>query len=109
MLAGPVVSVSADSRVLYDTFATFTEDSVAYTYMLVDGVSYVSRQFVDDSSSSALVKCADSDILPSINSFVAALNKAEAVFGDQENSFNNQWKRDRVHEWQFIQGCSGWN
>ncbi|KAG2503598.1 hypothetical protein JM16_009407 [Phytophthora kernoviae] len=42
MLANPIVSSDATS-VLYDAFATFTDDSALYNYTLMNGISYISR------------------------------------------------------------------
>jgi hypothetical protein len=79
VLASPAVSTHGDSSILYDAFATFTEASTVFNYTLVEGTAYVSRSNVDDSTSSSLEECDDTDILPSINSIVSALNEAVPV------------------------------
>ncbi|KAG2524156.1 hypothetical protein BBO99_00004808 [Phytophthora kernoviae] len=43
MLANPVVSTEATS-VLYDAFATFTDDSASYNYTVVSGIAYLSKR-----------------------------------------------------------------
>uniref|UniRef100_H3GV79 GPI inositol-deacylase n=1 Tax=Phytophthora ramorum TaxID=164328 RepID=H3GV79_PHYRM len=81
VLANPVVSTNGDNSdsVLYDTFATFEEDSMMHTYTLVDGIAYVSESSVDDISVDPLVKCVESGVLIPINSIVLALNEAVPV------------------------------
>ncbi|RAW36088.1 hypothetical protein PC110_g7632 [Phytophthora cactorum] len=80
VLASPVISDSdaAFDSILYDTFATFTEDSTLYNYTVVDGSAYVSHRSLD-SNTSAVGECDDSDVVPSINSIVSALNNATPV------------------------------
>ncbi|KAF4045974.1 hypothetical protein GN244_ATG01642 [Phytophthora infestans] len=51
MFADPVVSNDIAS-VQYDTFSTFTENSVAFNYTVFNGVSYVSHRAMNDKSSS---------------------------------------------------------
>ncbi|KAG7381332.1 hypothetical protein PHYPSEUDO_006177 [Phytophthora pseudosyringae] len=79
MLASPVVSEDGSPNVLYDTFATFTEDSTVYNYTLVDGIAYASRSSPGGGNSPAAIECANSDSLPSINSIAAALSEASGV------------------------------
>ncbi|EGZ14173.1 hypothetical protein PHYSODRAFT_335843 [Phytophthora sojae] len=80
VVANPIVSEhDTGSRVLYDTFATFTEDSTLYDYTLVDGRSYVSQVSLDDSSSNPSVECEEDTALLSINSIVGALVEAVPV------------------------------
>ncbi|RLN50524.1 hypothetical protein BBJ29_010051, partial [Phytophthora kernoviae] len=76
MLANPVVSSDATS-VLYDAFATFTDDSALYNYTLMNGISYISRSSLNQSTAS--VRCLDSDVLLPINSIASAINEAVAV------------------------------
>ncbi|GMF34434.1 unnamed protein product [Phytophthora lilii] len=76
ILARPVVSTDATS-VLYDAFATFTEDATTYNYSLVGGISYVS--FTSPDNMSSLAQCTDSEILPSISFIVSALNNATPI------------------------------
>ncbi|GMF61721.1 unnamed protein product [Phytophthora fragariaefolia] len=80
VLANPIVFAhNADLRVMYDTFATFTEDSSLYNYTVVDGRSYVAKTSLNDSASGPLVECEDTEVQLPINSIVAALNKAVPV------------------------------
>ncbi|KAG7381331.1 hypothetical protein PHYPSEUDO_006176 [Phytophthora pseudosyringae] len=74
VFANPVVS---NSSVQYDTFATFMEDSTRYNYTVVDGLGYASGSSLDDSSPH--IECDDTDMVPSINSIVSALNEAVPV------------------------------
>ncbi|KAG7376226.1 hypothetical protein PHYBOEH_001662 [Phytophthora boehmeriae] len=75
MLANPVVS--DDVKVLYDAFATFSDDAAHYNYTLMNGISYISRTSVNQSIVST--RCLDSDVLPPINSIAAAINEAVEI------------------------------
>ncbi|KAG1687627.1 hypothetical protein DVH05_004748 [Phytophthora capsici] len=77
MMATPVTSDDV-SQVLYDVSATFTQATTVYIYTVVDGKASLS------SSGGALepeIKCltAESEMLPPVNSIVAALNQAMGI------------------------------
>ncbi|GMF20902.1 unnamed protein product [Phytophthora lilii] len=82
MYANPVVSGKND-KVLYDVYATFTQNNTLHNYTLVDGVSY----FEDTpfSSGSGVVtpvsKCINSESgdLPPVNAIAAAVSEAKNV------------------------------
>ncbi|ETM55446.1 hypothetical protein L914_01326 [Phytophthora nicotianae] len=78
VLANPVVLHDDTTSVLYDTVATFTEDSTIFNYTMVNGVSYLTRSYIDDSNATS-VQCYESGILPSINSIIAGLTEASPV------------------------------
>ncbi|KUF91842.1 hypothetical protein AM587_10011499 [Phytophthora nicotianae] len=85
MYANPIVSSKADG-VLYDVFATFTEDSTLYNYTIIDGVAHSSStpysgSHSDDSKATPSVSCVDAESskLPDINAIVSALNDATAL------------------------------
>uniref|UniRef100_H3GV53 Uncharacterized protein n=1 Tax=Phytophthora ramorum TaxID=164328 RepID=H3GV53_PHYRM len=80
MLANPVVSDNGD-KVLYDVFATFQQGQTIHNYTLVDGVAFMSRSSLDDSTATPTVSCLDSesDIVPPINSIVTGINEATAM------------------------------
>ncbi|KAG3078035.1 hypothetical protein PI124_g19965 [Phytophthora idaei] len=85
MYANPIVSSRADS-VLYDVFATFTEDSKLYNYTLINGVAHststpYSGNPSDDVKPTPTVSCVDAESskLPNINAIVSALNGATAT------------------------------
>ncbi|EEY66604.1 uncharacterized protein PITG_16676 [Phytophthora infestans T30-4] len=80
VLANPVVSATGDAvdSVLYDTFASLTEDSTQYNYTVIDGSAYISHSPLD-SDTNAVVDCDDSDVVSSINSIISALNNATPV------------------------------
>ncbi|KAG7379411.1 hypothetical protein PHYBOEH_011948 [Phytophthora boehmeriae] len=80
MTANPVVAING-SRVLYDATATFNQDTTTYKYLLSNGVAYLSRS----TSGGVSTKCLDSDVLPSINSIVMALNTAAVIASVPEN------------------------
>ncbi|CEG46848.1 RxLR-like protein [Plasmopara halstedii] len=75
IFANPVVFNNGTTSVLYDTIATFTENSTVYQYTQVNGISYVLKSHVEGSRASHSVKCLESDNLPSVNSFVAGLQE----------------------------------
>uniref|UniRef100_H3GV78 GPI inositol-deacylase n=1 Tax=Phytophthora ramorum TaxID=164328 RepID=H3GV78_PHYRM len=84
VLANPIMSSLSDpsdnASVLYDTFTAFAEDDILYNYSLVDGVAYVSRGFLNGSSvNNPPVKCMGANILPPVNSIVAALSDAKPI------------------------------
>ncbi|ETO84701.1 hypothetical protein F444_01414 [Phytophthora nicotianae P1976] len=80
VLASPVTCANDDAidSILYDTFATFTEDLTQYNYTVEDGSAYISHRSLD-SDTNAVVECDDSDVVPSINSIVSALSNATPV------------------------------
>ncbi|KAG7381494.1 hypothetical protein PHYBOEH_010925 [Phytophthora boehmeriae] len=78
MVSNPIVS-SDSSSVLYDAFATFTDESAVYNYTVVNGITYMSRNASDKSTLASSVKCIDPGVLPSINALVSAINEATAI------------------------------
>ncbi|EGZ14276.1 hypothetical protein PHYSODRAFT_514606, partial [Phytophthora sojae] len=81
MLATPVLSADS-SKVLYDVFAQFTEDTTRYNYSEVYGKTYLSTSS-DNRNLPSSVECIDSESrkVPSINSFVSGINEAVPVSG----------------------------
>ncbi|ETL49084.1 hypothetical protein L916_01374 [Phytophthora nicotianae] len=77
MVADPVVSVD-ESHVLYDTFATFTEDTTVHNYTSVNGTAYYSSNDLNNSTAPATIECLDPELdhLPPINTIVDAINLA---------------------------------
>ncbi|KAG2761553.1 hypothetical protein PC129_g15700 [Phytophthora cactorum] len=80
LVADPVVSVD-ESHVLYDIFATFTEDMTVHNYTFVNGTAYYSSSNENNSNTSSRVECLDPefDHLPPINAIVEAINQATPV------------------------------
>ncbi|KAF4029518.1 hypothetical protein GN244_ATG18735 [Phytophthora infestans] len=85
MYANPILSDS-DDKVLYDVFASFTDDTTLYNYTLIDGAAYASTtpfssSLSDKDKVTPSVDCVDSEsgTLPAINAIVTAINKATAV------------------------------
>ncbi|EGZ14261.1 hypothetical protein PHYSODRAFT_451139, partial [Phytophthora sojae] len=80
MYANPVVS-NNNAKVLYDVYATFTENNTLHNYTLVDSVAYI--EDTPFSSGSGVVtpvtKCIDSEsgALPAVNAIVAGINDAK--------------------------------
>ncbi|GMG18228.1 unnamed protein product [Phytophthora fragariaefolia] len=80
MYANPVVS-NNNAKVVYDVYATFTQNNTLHNYTLVDSIAY----FEDTpfSSGSGVVtpvtKCIDSESgnLPPVNAIVAGINEAK--------------------------------
>ncbi|KAI9984802.1 hypothetical protein PInf_006267 [Phytophthora infestans] len=76
MSINPAVS-GANSQVLYDVYSTFSDGSSTTSYMLLNGVGYLSCDSTDPPS----VSCLDTeaDMLPPVNEIVKAINKATAA------------------------------
>ncbi|KAL3658083.1 hypothetical protein V7S43_016926 [Phytophthora oleae] len=73
--------------VLYDAFATFTEDSTLYNYTLINGIAHSTSTPYSSSQSgdtATTVSCfdAESSKLPAINSIASAINDASASSSD---------------------------
>ncbi|KAK1929111.1 hypothetical protein P3T76_015404 [Phytophthora citrophthora] len=84
--ANPILHNS--NSVLYDAFATFTEDSTLYNYTLINGIAHSTRTPYSSSQSgetTTTVSCfdAESSKLPGVNSFVSAINDASASSSDK--------------------------
>ncbi|KAE8974497.1 hypothetical protein PR002_g25897 [Phytophthora rubi] len=89
MIASPVVSANG-SRVFYNAFATFSEDSKVSNYTLVDGVTYVSTGATGSSTTSPQVKCAGAEfdeILP-VNTIIAAINEATPIASSGDSAIH---------------------
>ncbi|KAI9917543.1 hypothetical protein PsorP6_012343 [Peronosclerospora sorghi] len=78
VLANPIVTVGETNRVLYDKFTSFEEDQTLFEYFLVKGVAYV-IQTSRSGNGSPVKQCLNLDVVPHVNSIVAALNSAKAV------------------------------
>ncbi|KAE9312507.1 hypothetical protein PF008_g19949 [Phytophthora fragariae] len=80
MYANPVVS-NNNAKVLYDVYATFTQNNTLHNYTLVDSIAYL--EDTPFSSGSGVVTpvttCIDSEsgILPPVNAIVAGINEAK--------------------------------
>lgn len=105
MYANPIV-LDNNKNVLYDVYATFTQDKMLHNYTLVNGIAYSeSTPFSTGSSSSAptpLVECSDAESskLPAINSIVAAIS--EATTGSSNgNDANSQCTTGSVYKTVF--------
>jgi hypothetical protein len=72
--AAPVVSDNGDS-VLYDSYATFTDDDAEYRYTLADGAAYLTTR---DSSDAETVQCLPPHTLP-FDEILPALNNAVPI------------------------------
>ncbi|OWY97857.1 hypothetical protein PHMEG_00031508 [Phytophthora megakarya] len=79
VLADPIVSISDNTKVLYNTFTAFEEDEMLFNYVLADGVAYVSRSVLNGSFNEPEVKCMDSNVLPPVNAIAASLSEAKPV------------------------------
>ncbi|KAG7387363.1 hypothetical protein PHYPSEUDO_014387 [Phytophthora pseudosyringae] len=82
MFSNPVLSDDG-SNVLYESFASFTENKTRYNYTFVDGAAFISRTSVDSNTAASVVTClgSESGNLPPVNAIVAAVNEATAVSG----------------------------
>ncbi|GMF55112.1 unnamed protein product [Phytophthora fragariaefolia] len=78
IFAKPAVSVDG-AGILYNGFATFVQDDKRFTYMLVDGASYVVESVGNATTSAATqtVRCLKS--LTPFDSIISALNTVQAI------------------------------
>ncbi|KAL3658088.1 hypothetical protein V7S43_016931 [Phytophthora oleae] len=93
MMATPVASDDA-TQVLYDVFATFTHAATVYNYTVVNGKASLSSSGGALESATKCLK-AESEVLPPVNSIVAALNQATAILSiprDFQCSSDNLFK-----------------